>query len=100
MAAHCPELPFRHNQGMSAQKCFLLLAVVVLGCGAQDVAPTAGESRAQATPAAPGKPAVKPAPTQHPSGEQKPIYGLPLDIHIDAPKVPDSIARPSPPIKE
>lgn len=29
---------------------------------------------------------------------QKPIYGLPLDIHIDVPPVPEKIAQPAPPL--
>jgi len=65
----------------------ILMLLLLLGC---DSRPTGTETKME-LPSSSGTPKSE---WQTPA----PRYGMPLDIHVDAPDTPEDIQRPSPPI--
>ena len=68
----------------------VLIVVLMAGCGARG-----SNTETRISPEMPIPSAEKPAP-----GPPQPAYGLPLDIQIAVPDVPQAIRGPSPPIPE
>jgi hypothetical protein len=67
----------------------VLAAILFVGCGARR-----GDNEARISPDFSPRPAQQ---ESEPEGKV-PVYGLPLDIRVDAPQAPEEIQRPSPPI--
>jgi hypothetical protein len=76
---------------MNSALLFIVLIVALLaGCGVRG-----SNTETKIAPEMPIPSAEKPAP-----GPPQPAYGLPLDIQIEVPDVPQAIRGPSPPIPE
>ena len=83
---------------------WLLIGIaIVAGCTRTELPDAAPAWRGPAHLPPPGSSQAADGRLQIPPGQlarpgQRPPYGLPLELHIDPPPVPEEIARPSEPI--